>query len=115
MDKTNRLMSLIDDNTARIEAIDRSLRALVSAKTSVGIAAGVKSAGTETLFGTVSASDRYTVMAYFDGAACSLKVDDAVIGTGTSPIIVSTAAIGTLKLSAARDNARVAVFGAKIT
>lgn len=114
MDKINRLMSQIDDNTARIESIDRSLRALITAKTSMCVATGVAVGGTETSFGNVDSTQPFIVIAYFDGGSCQLRIDDRAIGEGASPIVAHADGSGELKLSAVRGNARVAVFGAKL-
>lgn len=103
MDKINRALSGLDDNTARLEVLARRINSAVVKGTTDG---GVTS------FGTLGADGGAAIVA-FDGGACDLVFCGKVVASGASPLFAKLSGSGELKLSASRTNARGIVFGAK--
>ncbi|MCM1368003.1 MAG: hypothetical protein NC184_04250 [Roseburia sp.] len=112
MDKINRALLGVEDNSVRIEAV----RALLKRSTGATVLSGVTATagGTSyTTFGTVAVSQGAAVIAVFDGGSCSLDFAGKQIATRSSPIVgVLPVGTGELKLSAARSNALALVLGA---
>ncbi len=106
MDKSTRALLCADDNSARIDALERAQRSV--AMTAVGTdVSGV------TTFGTFDCGCA-AVIAVFDGAAATLMFDGTAAASGTSPICCTIGGRGTLALDGARANARAILIGASL-
>ncbi len=101
MEKLNRALLSLEDNTARIETIARRATSTVITGTAGG---GVTS------FGTMKADGGAVVIA-FDGAACDLSFVGTTVASGTSPLFAKLTGSGELKLNGERGNARGIAFG----
>lgn len=103
MDKTNRALIGVQDNTLRIETIAKRASSVV--------VTGVASNGA-TSFGTLSVDGGAAIIA-FDGGACELTFGGKTVASGSSPLFAKLSGSGELRLSVARSNARGLVFGCK--
>lgn len=111
MDKINRALLGLEDNSARIEAV----LSLLKRSTNVVVLSGttVSASASYTSFGTVSSSGGAAVIAVFDGNSCELKFANKSVATRSSPILgVLPCGVGELKLAGVRNNARVLIIGA---
>lgn len=111
MDKINRALLGVEDNSARIEAVCARLKRSTGAAVRTGDAASA-SGTSYTSFGTVSAPQGAAVIAVFDGASCELRFGGKSVASRSSPIVGVIVGSGELKLSAVRSNARALIIGA---
>ncbi len=105
MDKLNLALLGVDDNSARISAVDKALRSLISSRTE----SSVRSAS-DGSFGTVK-SGGVAVVAYDGVSECELWAGNKRLWRGTSPAFVKFDADAELTITGGGANARALILG----
>ncbi len=115
MDKINRALSGVEENSALIRSLDYSLRALVKKTFRVTVVSGKNgtvNGASGTVFGKATADGECAAIVRFDGSSASLVFNGAKLATSASPMFVKLPeGKGVLGLSAQRSNAVCMIIG----